>query len=149
MTAKEAMVAHPEPMVLRKKASRIPRSMAPITAPVRLPSPPITEAMKPFTTRLPNVEVRVYLMPRKHPASPPKIPDITKTTWIMRVALIPMSWAVSLSKETALIALPMLVFWIISASTTRAATLMTSMIMFSLETTAPRMSTDDSLKKFG
>ena len=50
-------------------------------------------------------------MPRKTPAKPASTPEITKVSWMMRVESMPMSWAVSRSKETARSARPRRVFW--------------------------------------
>ena len=60
-------------------------------APVRLPRPPMTEAMKPLTTRLPSVGYNVYLIPRNTPATPANKPEMTNVSWMIRVESIPIS----------------------------------------------------------
>ena len=109
----------------------------------------MTEAIKPLTTREPSDGYRVYLMPRNTPAMPARMPDRTKASWMMRVESMPISWAVSRSKETARRARPMRVFWMMYANTSRATALMMSIMASLVEITMPPALMVGFLKKAG
>ena len=91
----------------------------------------------------------MYLIPKNTPAMPARMPEMTKASWMMRVESMPISWAVSRSKETARSARPRRVFWMTYARTISATALMPNIIKSPVETTSIATLTVGFLKKEG
>ena len=85
-------------------------------------------------------------MKYKSDPTPARNEPITKVTEITRLILIPMSWLVSKSLETARMAMPILVWLMSITSATTSTSVSTGVMMVTILVVAVPMVTDSEMK---
>jgi hypothetical protein len=88
------------------KVSVTPNTIAPNTAPGRLPSPPTTAAIKAFRVKMPIWGQTVYLMPNSTPPNPADEPAKKNTNATTISGLMPIRLATRMLYDVARMALP-------------------------------------------